>query len=166
MRSGILCFHPTGRSISDLAPICFNFFLFPFSNSCKQFLTMILAVWKFYTTTGYVSLGPSVLFCSVALKVLNITGFRKALKKFEKVTKVCLSTCHCKSLSHLETDPVSEPVHDGKGPSLDIKSAIYSECSNCQVDKSAFASDKAVTYMLKEMEDLFANSFGTFLYGL
>lgn len=105
-------------------------------------------------------------FCLVALKVLNITGFRKALKKFEKVTKVCFSTCHCNSLSHFGTDPGSEPVHDGKGPSLDIESAIYSECSNCQVDKSAFASDKAVTYMLKEMEDLFAISFGKFLYGL
>lgn len=127
---------------------------------------MILAVWKFYTTTAYVFFGPSVLFCSVALKVLNITGFRKALKKFEKVTKVCLSTCHPKSLSHLETDPGSEPVHDGKGPSLDIESAIYSERFNCQVDKSAFASDKAVTYMMKEMEELFAISFGTFPHGL
>lgn len=58
-------------------------------------------------------------------RVLNITGFRKALKKFEKVTKI----------------PVQNQYMTEK------------------VDKSAFASDKAVTYMLKEMEDLFAISF-------
>ncbi|KAF9010011.1 SPX domain-containing protein [Cyathus striatus] len=53
-------------------------------------------------------------------RVLNITGFRKALKKFEKVTKI----------------PVQNQYMSEK------------------IDKSAFASDKAIRNMMKDMEDV------------
>ncbi|KAF9482763.1 SPX-domain-containing protein [Pholiota conissans] len=58
-------------------------------------------------------------------RVLNITGFRKALKKFEKVTKI----------------PVQHQYMTEK------------------VDKSAFASDKAVHHMMTQMEDMYAKAF-------
>jgi hypothetical protein len=58
-------------------------------------------------------------------RVLNITGFRKALKKFEKVTRI--------------------PVQD--------------QYMTNKVEKSAFASDKAVKLMMDEMEALYAAAF-------
>ncbi|PPQ86656.1 hypothetical protein CVT25_006840 [Psilocybe cyanescens] len=69
----------------------------------------------------------SYLYAKRKLKkaVLNITGFRKALKKFEKVTKI----------------PVQHQYMTEK------------------VEKSAFASDKAVAQMMAEMEDMYAAAF-------
>ncbi|KAF8201829.1 EXS family protein/ERD1/XPR1/SYG1 family protein [Pholiota molesta] len=59
-------------------------------------------------------------------RVLNITGFRKALKKFEKVTRI----------------PAQNQYMTEK------------------VNKSAFASDKAVRDMMSQMEEIYANAFG------
>ncbi|KAH6918027.1 SPX domain-containing protein, partial [Coprinopsis sp. MPI-PUGE-AT-0042] len=58
-------------------------------------------------------------------RVLNLTGFRKALKKFEKVTKI----------------PVQEQYLAER------------------VEKSAFASDKALQKMMRDTEITFATSF-------
>ncbi|CAA7264392.1 unnamed protein product [Cyclocybe aegerita] len=58
-------------------------------------------------------------------RVLNITGFRKALKKFEKVTRI----------------------------------SVQNQYMTEKVEKSAFASDKAIMDMMTRMEDLYALTF-------
>ncbi|KDR80317.1 hypothetical protein GALMADRAFT_62135, partial [Galerina marginata CBS 339.88] len=63
-------------------------------------------------------------------RVLNVTGFRKALKKFEKVTRVRSIACCDFYLSF----------------SLSFRSL-------------AFASDKAVRQMMSEMEEMYATAF-------
>uniref|UniRef100_A0A8H7XW23 Uncharacterized protein n=1 Tax=Psilocybe cubensis TaxID=181762 RepID=A0A8H7XW23_PSICU len=78
------------------------------------------------------------------LEVLNITGFRKALKKFEKVTKI----------------PVQQQYMAEK-VGIDVSAPCRFDSKNfmLQVEKSAFASDKAVAQMMAEMEDLYAAAF-------
>ncbi|KAF8637930.1 hypothetical protein AX17_002551 [Amanita inopinata Kibby_2008] len=58
-------------------------------------------------------------------RILNVTGFRKALKKFEKVTKI----------------PAQQQYMTER------------------VERSSFASDKALQTMMQEMESLYAQTF-------
>jgi hypothetical protein len=49
----------------------------------------LTGVWRFSTTTESATLSLVMAMFNLSCdKVLNITGIRKALKKFEKVTKV------------------------------------------------------------------------------
>ncbi|KAF9518909.1 hypothetical protein BS47DRAFT_1358546 [Hydnum rufescens UP504] len=64
-------------------------------------------------------------------RILNLTGFRKALKKFEKVTKI----------------PAQNPY--------------MTEKARCvQVEACSFSSDIRLQQMMKEVEDVYAQVFG------
>uniref|UniRef100_A0A0W0FTA8 Signal transduction protein n=1 Tax=Moniliophthora roreri TaxID=221103 RepID=A0A0W0FTA8_MONRR len=76
-------------------------------------------------------------------RVLNITGFRKALKKFEKVTKVV--RFRLSSLGYISRCARQIPAQQ----------AYMSE----KVETSTFASDKAVRTMMTEMEELYTSRF-------
>ncbi|KAJ3565291.1 hypothetical protein NP233_g7722 [Leucocoprinus birnbaumii] len=80
-------------------------------------------------------------------RILNLTGFRKALKKFEKATKAsCLpNTATIKSL--ITYVPIADP------------SARAIHCRKGAVSKSMLWSDKPLQEMMKEMQELYALVF-------
>lgn len=77
-------------------------------------------------------------------QIMNITGFRKALKKFEKTTKVCDALRH----------DTSERTADC--------SKIY--CMEMYTDekiaRGTFAKGSTIDKMIKETEELFTTHFG------
>jgi hypothetical protein len=72
---------------------------------------------------------------------LNLTGFRKALKKFEKVTKIPVQTAYMEEKVCLADQLV--------------KLLLTHE----QVQPSAFAADQSLKEMIRETEELFAARF-------
>jgi xenotropic and polytropic retrovirus receptor 1 len=74
-------------------------------------------------------------------QILNITGFRKALKKFEKVTNIPVQTTYMKE----------------KVPPFCISVLLILIIA--QVENSAFASDDSVKVMIHDMEEQFAARF-------
>ena len=102
-------------------------------------------------------------------QILNITGFRKALKKFEKVTKVHPSELvppffmHSYHLvwMHLPLDYCHGRIHERKGACDCLRLTQSAHKLDIKIEPSAFTSGKTVSKMTKEMEDLFAARFGT-----
>lgn len=107
------------------------------------------------------STGPTkCAFFTRELQILNITGFRKALKKFEKVTKVrdFLSISIQHPTVHL-IDPRTTNVHDREG--MLISCSFFSCClSPAKVEASALGSDKMIRSMMEEMVTMYAARFG------
>lgn len=94
-------------------------------------------------------------------QILNITGFRKALKKFDKITGVRYNhpVRPSISLNPWGLDSVARCVHEGKGQSfLTVRRVI--DWLPSQVDPCVFASDQVVQRLLREMEDQFTARFG------
>ncbi|THH19131.1 hypothetical protein EW146_g1993 [Bondarzewia mesenterica] len=77
-------------------------------------------------------------------RILNLTGFRKALKKFEKITKIPVQHAYMK-----------EKVR----PVLHSQTLLEKDICIIKVDPSAFASGEVVQGLVKEMEDQFAARF-------
>lgn len=62
-------------------------------------------------------------------------------------------------------DTCTEPVHDWEGAILELSITAQVVNSSFKVETSAFASDNAVRQMMKDMEELYATSFGvSFLF--
>ncbi|PPQ97841.1 LOW QUALITY PROTEIN: hypothetical protein CVT26_012937 [Gymnopilus dilepis] len=79
-------------------------------------------------------------------RVLNIDGFRKALKKFEKIT----------GLKQINAETCTRSVH---GREVVCISLFAIDFNTDQVEKSAFASNEAVRKMMSEMEVMYAAAF-------
>jgi hypothetical protein len=94
-------------------------------------------------------------------QILNITGFRKSVKKFDKVTGVgiVIQLGHIDHSEAMNLVSGTRYIHERKRQSrLTFREVIDRLLS--QVDPCAFTSDDLVQVLLKEMEDLFTARFG------
>lgn len=111
------------------------------------------------------------LFNVLMAQVLNIAGFRKALKKYQKVTKVGASRVFATYLQHRASKSLmsntlpryrcSKPIWQKKSVSKLIFRTTYNN-HGFKVEASSFASGASIDDMLKQTEELFTARFGAY----
>lgn len=77
------------------------------------------------------------------VEILNLTGFRKALKKFEKQTKI----------------PAQQAYTSEKVRSIVSCGREFTNLCNVQIEGCLFASDAKITEMIKDVEKLYATHY-------